>query len=246
MASLGGKVALVTGAARRVGAAIATELATAGAKVAIHAFRSEAHARELAATLPEARVFVADLTDPQAGRRLVDEAIAWGGRLDVLVNNAAVLRRSPFLGGSDADWEAAWQEALATNLVAPARLARRAAPALRQSRGVVVNLLDVAIDQSWPSHAHYGAAKAGLAWLTRTLAVALAPEARSVGVAPGIAEFASEADAAERARLIAKVPLGRAGTPADVARAVRFLVGAEYVSGTVLVVDGGRLAASQH
>ncbi len=107
---------------------------------------------------------------------------------------------------------------------------------------MIVNVLDIAAWQAWPNYAHHGAAKAALAWLTRTLAVALAPHVRSVGVAPGIVEWPDELDEAARARLVAKVPLGRPGSAEDIARAVAYLAEAPYVNGTVLVVDGGRLA----
>lgn len=242
MRTLEGKVALVTGGARRVGAAIARELGAAGAAVAVHYRSSRSDAEALARALGEARTFAADLSDPIACARLIDEVVAWRGRLDVLVNNASVFAPLPFVGGDDDAWERAFRGSLDVNLLAPARLARRAASFLGRTEGVIVNLLDIAVAQSWPTYAHYGAAKAGLAWLTRTLAVALAPRVRSVGIAPGIASFPDDLDAAARARLVARVPLARPGTPEDVARAVRFAVESPYVTGTIIVVDGGRLA----
>jgi pteridine reductase len=237
--SMEGRVVLVTGASRRVGAAIGRAASERGAAVVLHAHRNLSEARELAALLGNATAFQADLSDPAAGRKLVDDAVSWGGRLDVLVNNAAVFERLPFLEGDDETWERAWDNALALNLRAPARLARRAAPALRMTRGVIVNLVDIAVTQAWPSYAHYGAAKAGLAWLTKTLAVALAPDVRTVGIAPGIAAFPDDLDDDARKRLLGKVPLGRAGTPEDIAHAVFDLVSADYVNGAILPVDGG-------
>jgi pteridine reductase len=244
-------VALVTGAGRRVGRAIALELAARGAEVVVHYRSGQAEAAAVVAEIVAgggaAVALGADLADAAAGRRLVDEAVAWRGRLDVLVNSASPFQRLPFLGGDDDAWEAAWQESLAVTLRAPARLARRAATALAASQapggGVVVNVVDIAAWQAWPNYAHHGAAKAGLAWLTKTLAVALAPGVRVAGVAPGIVEWPeSMAANAQREQLLSKVPLGRAGSAADVAGAVAYVCEATYVNGTVIVVDGGRLA----
>lgn len=240
----GARVSLVTGGGRRVGAAIARALAAHGDRVAIHHHRSVDEAAALAAELPGARAFAADLSDRAAARRLVDDVVAWGGGLDLLVASASVFERAPLLDGDDAAFDAAWDASLAVNLVAPAVLARRAAPHLAAREGLIVNLLDVATQQAWPGYPAYGAAKAGLAWLTRTLAVALAPRVRVVGVAPGFALPPAGASEADVARLIAQIPLRRAGSPEDVARAVRYAVEATFVTGSVLVVDGGRLAAS--
>jgi NAD(P)-dependent dehydrogenase (short-subunit alcohol dehydrogenase family) len=190
-----------------------------------------------------ARAFQADLGDGAECAKLVEAVLGWKGRLDVVVNNAAVFRKVPFLGGDDAQWERAWADALDVNLLAPARLARQAAPRMSDG-GVFVNLVDIAARQAWPSYAHYGASKAGLEWLTRTLAVALAPKLRVCGVAPGIAEFPADMPEDVRARLVERVPLGRPGTPEAIARAVSYLVGADYVTGSILTVDGGRVAAT--
>ncbi len=248
--TLVGRVALVTGAGRRVGRSIALELAARGAAVVVHFRRNRGEADAVVAEIVErggaAVALQAELADAAAGRRLIDEALAWRGGLDVLVNSASPFARVPFVGGDDAAWEAAWQESLDVTLRAPARLARHAAGALARSPagGVIVNVLDIAAWQAWPNYAHHGAAKAGLAWLTRTLAVALAPGVRCVGVAPGIVQWPDDLDDAARKRLLERVPLGRAGTPEDIAGAVAYLCAAPYVNGTVLVVDGGRLAMS--
>ncbi len=242
-----GKVALVTGASRRVGRAIAVELGMRGAMVAVHhrdsAKDADAVVFDLGIEGAYARAFQADLGDGVECAKLVEAVMGWKGRLDVVVNNAAVFRKVPFVGGDDAAWERAWAEALDVNLLAPARLARHAAPRMSDG-GVIVNLVDIAARQAWPSYAHYGASKAGLEWLTRTLAVALAPRLRVCGVAPGIAEFPTDMPADVRAGLVARVPLGRPGTPEAIARAVSYLVGADYVTGSILTVDGGRVAAT--
>jgi pteridine reductase len=239
---LSGRAALVTGAGVRVGRAIAEELARAGAQVAVHYARSTrgAHAAVAAMTAvgAEARAFPADLTAPGAAAALVADVVAWAGRLDILVCSAASFSRVPF---EQID-ERAWREVMALNLEAPFRLAQAAAPQLRRRRGVIVNILDVAAFHAWRGYAHYGASKAALAMITRILALELAPRVRVAAVAPGTVAFPPGYPAAERRRLTSLVPLGRAGTPADVAGAVRFLCGASYITGSVVTVDGGRMA----
>jgi pteridine reductase len=133
---------------------------------------------------------------------------------------------------------------LALNLEAPFRLAQAAAPALRRRRGVIVNILDVAAFHAWKGYAHYAAAKAGLAMVTRVLALELAPRVRVCAVAPGTVAFPPGYPAADRQRVLSRIPLGRVGRPADVAGAVRFLCGAPYITGSVIAVDGGRMAGS--
>jgi pteridine reductase len=209
---LDGKVALVTGASRRVGRAIAIELGMQGAMVAVHhrdsAKDADAVVFDLGLEGAYARAFQADLGDGAECAKLVEAVLAWKGRLDVLVNNAAVFRKLPFLGGDDAAWESAWADAIDVNLLAPARLVRKAAPRMSDG-GVIVNLVDIAARQAWPSYAHYGASKAGLEWLTRTLGVMLAPRLRVCGVAPGIAEFPHDMPEQTRQALVDRVPMAR-------------------------------------
>jgi pteridine reductase len=238
-----GKTVLVTGAARRVGRAIALAFADAGADVAVHHRASRADAEAVVAAIGSrgrrARAFAAELTDPRQAAALVADVVAELGGLDALVNSAASFVRAPFVGGADAEWERAWRVSVDTNLVAPARLARLAAPGLAARQGVIVNLLDIAAMTAWPAYAHHGAAKAGLEHLTRALAIALAPDVRVVGVSPGIAEFPHDMPEPERRRLIEKTALRRPGRPEDVAEAVLFLAGQRYTTGVVLPVDGG-------
>lgn len=250
---LTGRVALVTGASKRVGRAIALELGVRGADVLVHyrsdAGEAESLAAELRALGRRAEISRADLTDAGAPAKLVAAALVVFGRLDIVVNSAGPFDRVPFVGGDDAAWEAAWKRSLDLTVMAPARLARAAATALGAHAeagptGVIVNILDIAAWQAWPSYAHHGAAKAALAHLTRTLAVALAPSVRVVGVAPGIVEWPETMDDATRTRLLARVPLARPGHGGDVARAVADLCASDYITGTTLVVDGGRLAAT--
>ena len=239
---------LVTGAGIRVGRAIALELGQAGARVAVHYARSAAGARgtvraiESARGAGAARAFAADLSTPSNAAGLVADVVRWAGRLDVLVCSAAAFDRRPF---EEID-ERAWRDMMALNLEAPFRLAQAAAPHLRRARpdGVIVNILDVAAFHAWKGYAHYSTAKAGLAMLTRILALELAPRVRVAAVAPGTVAFPDDYPAADRERIVARIPLGRVGAPADVARAVHYLCTADYVTGSVVTVDGGRMAGT--
>ena len=241
---LTGRTVLVTGAGVRVGRAIALELGRAGARVADHFARSatgaRATVRAIEAAGGAARAFAADLSMPANAATLVKDVVAWADRLDGLVCSAAGFDRRPF---EQID-ERAWRDMLALNLESPFRLAQAAAPHLRRRGGVIVNILDVAAFQAWKGYAHYGTAKAGLAMLTRILALELAPRVRVGAVAPGTVAFPDDYPAAERARIVSRIPLGRVGTPADVARAVHFLFTADYVTGSVITVDGGRMAGA--
>jgi pteridine reductase len=237
------KVVLVTGAARRIGAVIARTLHHEGAKVAIHYRGSAAAAAELVTALnalrPEsAATFRADLLDDSAVTALVSEVVAWAGRLDVLVNNASSFYPTP-IGTITTEQ---WDDLVGTNLKAPLFLSQAAAPALRESRGVIVNIVDIHAQRPLREHPVYGPAKAGLAMLTRSLAKDLAPDVRVNGVSPGAILWPENDmdDAAKRA-ILGQVPLGRAGKPDDIAGAVLFLArDAAYVTGQIIAVDGGR------
>ncbi len=247
-------VALVTGAAVRVGRAIAGSLAGAGYRVWIHYRSSREPAQDLARELgPRALGPVAaDLADPEAradlARRVRDPSGPAGGRLDLLVNSAASFERGAVLERSDDDL----RRVLETNLVAPVSLARALAPALAAApvrpdggAGCIVNIVDLSAFEVWPGYLDHGVSKAGLVMATRALAVELAP-VRVSAVAPGTVDWppgpAYAPGAPARARILARIPLGRVGRPEDVARAVLDLARAPYVTGHVLVVDGGRLA----
>ena len=234
--SLVGKTALVTGGARRVGRAIVEELARAGARVVIHHRGSPAEAQALAATLPVAAgaavVVQADLGERAAARRVIDEAAAAVGNLDILVNSAAGYARTP-LAAMDDD---AWDDLFALNLDAPMRLMREAA---RAGASSIVNIVDVAAWQPWANWSAYATSKAALLHLSRCLALELAPRTRVNCVAPGTVIFPDDWDEARRAQQLAKVPLGRAGAPEDVARAVRYLCEEPFLTGVCIPVDGG-------
>jgi pteridine reductase len=241
--SLTGKAALVTGGARRVGAAIARRLHAAGANVLLHYRDSEADAAQLEAQLNAVRAksaakVKAELLAPIAPRALVSAARDAFGRLDVLVNNA-----SSFFPVDVGAIEAShWEELMGSNLRAPLFICQEAAPRLAEHGGCIVNIVDIHAERPLKGYAVYSVAKAGLAALTRSLAVELAPRVRVNGVAPGAIAWPDDGqfEAAERERIIATTPLGRIGAPEDIAQAVHFLACAPYVTGQVIAVDGGR------
>ena len=236
-APLAGQVVLVTGGAVRVGRAICRELGRAGARVVVHHHRSAGEAAALAAELGGGALTArADLRSADATAAMFRAVTAQTGRIDALINNAATFARTPLRTPDDASWETAWAAQLETNLTAPARCTRHAVAAGARA---IVNLVDIAAWQPWREFAAYAAAKAGLLQLTRVLSRELAPEVRVNAVAPGIALFPADYDASSRERMRKRVPLGREGTPEDVARAVRFLLTEPYLTGTCLPVDGG-------
>ena len=241
--SLDGQVALVTGGARRVGAAIVRRLHAAGARVALHYRGSEADAEALEAELEAVRAGSAarvrrDLLEPNAAEALVAAVIERFGRLDVLVNNASIFYPRK-IGRIEPRH---WDELVGSNLRAPLFVAQAAAPHLKEARGVIVNITDIHAERPLKGFALYSVAKGGLAALTRSLALELAPEVRVNAVAPGAIAWPDDGkfDNAERQRIVATTPLGRIGTPADIAQAVHFLATAPFVTGHTLAVDGGR------
>jgi pteridine reductase len=241
--SLQGKVALVTGGARRVGAAIARRLHGAGASVVLHYRDSAADADALAAELNAVRAksavtVKAELLAPIAPRALVAEALQQFGGLDLLVNNA-----SSFFPNPIGDIEPShWEELIGSNLRAPLFISQEAAPHLAKRAGAIVNIVDIHAERPLKGYPVYSVAKAGLAALTRSLALELAPQVRVNGVAPGAIAWPDDGqfDATERARILATTPLGRIGAPEDIAQAVHFLACAPYVTGQIIAVDGGR------
>ena len=236
---------LVTGAARRIGAAIARTLHASGARVALHCHRSRTEAESLAAELNGARagscaVIQGDLLDVAGLARIVEEAAGAFGRLDGLVNNASSFHATALGRITERDWD----DLIGTNLRAPLFLAQAAAPRLREARGAIVNVVDIHAEQPLKDFVVYSVAKAGLAGLTRSLALELGPEVRVNGVAPGAIlwpDGEAHFDAAEKGRITAHTPLARIGSPEDVAGAVKYLLfDAPFVTGQILAVDGGR------
>jgi pteridine reductase len=184
----------------------------------------------------EAVAIGADLARGEEVERLAREAVAAFGGVDVLVNSASVF---PPEGLEETD-EALWDHTVAVNLKAPFFLIRHLAPTLRERRGVVVNMADLAGLQAWARYAVHGISKAGVAHLTRVAARALAPEVRVAGIAPGAVLPPGDMDAAELERLANGIPLGHIGSPDDIVGALLYLLRADFVTGEILVVDGGR------
>lgn len=236
------RTVLVTGAARRIGAAIARALHADGARVLLHCRVSRDEAHALAAEFntqraDSARVLVADLLDLNVLPRLAEQAQAAWGRLDALVNNASSWQATPLATLTPAQFD----ELVGSNLRAPLFLAQACAPRLADG-GCIVNLLDVHARRPVAGFSAYLAAKSGLWTLTEALALELAPRLRVNGVAPGLMSTQQpEFSAEQMAREMQRIPLQRVGREAEIAQAVRFLLSPEaaYLTGTVLPVDGG-------
>jgi len=239
---LRGRVALVTGAGRRLGRAMARALARRGMTVAVHHHASAEGAAELRDEIVagggKAACFAADLTDAAAAAELPRRVAAELGGLDVLVNSAAVMHRLSFEDTTPAQYDAV----LDLNLRSVFFVTQGAAPALRAAHGKVVNLADLSGLEPWPGFAAHSVSKAGVVMLTRVLARALAPDVTVNAIAPGPVLVPEEYDAEERERLARTTPLRRLGAPEDATAALLYLLeGGDYVTGDVLVVDGGRL-----
>jgi pteridine reductase len=242
-------VALVTGAARRVGRAIALALANGGCDVCVHFNHSRQEADETATAIRafgrRAITVSGDLNDPASWGRMIERTINSLGRLDILVNNASLflVENSDSIESFD---PATWENMLRVNLIAPVGLAHHARPFLEKSpNACIVNLCDISAERPWSRHLAYCASKAGLSAITRGLAGALAPKIRVNGVAPGIAVFPEEYDSETRERFIQRVPLKRSGSPAEIASLVRYLAeSGQYITGQIIAIDGGRSVAS--
>ncbi len=238
-APLQGRVALVTGAAKRIGRAVAVRLANEGADVVIHYNRSKSDADDAAAEIEKlGRKSVslrADLCNVAEIKQLFHDVAERFGRLDILVNSAANFLHSELQDTSEKLWDAA----LDTNLKAPFFCAQAAAPLLKQTHGVIINFADIGGILPWPGYIPHCASKAGVIMLTKCLAKALAPEVRVNAVAPGTITMSGDPSEWE-ADFIRRAPLHRAGTLDDVADAVSFLIHSKFLTGQTLVLDGGR------
>ena len=241
--TLNGKTALVTGAAARLGAAIVRRLHTAGATVVIHYRRSADKAEQLRDDLlaqhpGSAHIVQGDLIDPAVWKRLIEETIAFGGGLDILINNASSYYPTP-LGEATTEH---WDDLFGSNARAPFFLSQAAAPALRERGGCIVNLVDIHAERPNPKHPVYCMAKAANAMMVKSLALELAPEVRVNGVAPGAALWPDGylADDEKRA-ILERIPMGQPAGAEQIAEAVMcFVTGPDYVTGQILAVDGGR------
>jgi NAD(P)-dependent dehydrogenase (short-subunit alcohol dehydrogenase family) len=234
------KVALVTGGAVRVGRALTLGLAEAGFDVVLHYHASHAPARETARAVEalgrRVELVQADLSTGSGAEEAVRAASDAFGRLDLLVNSAATFETASLL---EVD-EAAWDEVMAVNLKGPFLTVRAAAPLLRAAGGSVVNILDLSAFEPWVEYPHHSVSKAGLLQLTRVLARVLAPRVRVNAVAPGTVLPPEDLDDDGRAREAARTPLGAIGNPQDVVRTVLFLTASPFITGEMVVVDGGR------
>ena len=241
--TLAGRCVLVTGGARRLGAAIGRRLHASGASLVVHFNQSRPAADALVAELESARAgsalaVRADLQDVARLPALVEAALTRFGRLDVLVNNASTFYPTPMGTITPAQFD----DLIGTNLRAPLFLSQAAAPALRESRGLIINMVDIHGRRPLRDHPVYSSAKAALIMLTKSLARELGPEVRVNGIAPGPVLWPErDLDESLKAEIIAKTALKRPGSPEDIARAAHFFaVEAPYVTGQVIAVDGGR------
>jgi pteridine reductase len=244
MATLEGKVVLLTGAARRIGAVIARTLHTAGATVVIHYRSSAAEAESLQAELNAQRagscfLLQGDLLDIASLPHLIAQTVTQAGKLDVLVNNASSFYPTPIGTLTEQQFD----DLIGTNLKAPLFLAQAAAPQLRANHGCIINIVDIHGFRPLKNYPAYCAAKAGLLMLTQSLARELGPEVRVNGVAPGAILWPEMAENhAMHQDLLARTALKREGSPEDIAKTVLFLVrDADYITGQVIPVDGGRM-----
>lgn len=236
-----GATALITGAGRRIGRAIALRLADQGADIVVHCNRSIDEARQLADKIQavgrKASVVSADQSNWRAVRDASKKAWDEFGGIDILVNNASIFRRTPLSEVT----EESWNRIIDINLKGPFAFARYLGPMMKErGRGKIINLTDIGAEHVWPGYIPYCISKAGVLALTRGLARALAPEVQANAVAPGAILWPEDASEEHKERVLRNVPLGRAGSPEDIARAVCFFIENDYVTGTCMPVDGGR------
>lgn len=238
--NLEGRVALVTGAGRRVGQALALALGNERMRVAVHYNASAQGADETVAAIRkaggEAKTFQADLGSARGPSELVDQVSGSFGTLAVVINSAAVMERTPF----GAVTPQSWDEMFALNLRAPFLISQAAAPLLRTERGAIVNIADLAAFESWPAYIPHSISKAGVVKMTSALAKVLAPEVRVNAIAPGAVLLPDDWEKDSGERLESTTPLQRLGDPGDVVDAMLYLLRADYVTGETIIVDGGR------
>jgi pteridine reductase len=235
-----GKVALVTGGGTRVGRVLAETLGRHGATMAVHYNDSDAGAEEVVAALAKSggrgKTFGADLSDAMECAKLIDGVVAAFGGLDILVNSAAIMMKTPFGSVSIEQWD----RMFAINLRAPFFLSQAAAPHLKKSKGAIVNIADLAGFETWSIYVPHGLTKGGVVKMTRGLANVLSPHVRVNAIAPGNVLPPVGMKSAEIEKLNDTTPLKRWGSPEDVAKAMMFLIESDYVTGETVVVDGGR------
>lgn len=238
---LAGRVALVTGGAKRLGRAIALRLAQEGADIVIHYRESRAEADEVVSLIEalgrRAVSIHAELTKMSAIKQLFADAEKHFGRLDILINSAATFIQTDFASTTEEIWDAS----LNTNLKAPFFCSQAAAPLLKKSgKGLIINFSDTGGILGWADHLPHSVSKAGIILLTKGLAKALAPDIRVNALAPGTISMPGDPPSWE-SDFIRRAPLHRTGTPADITEAILFLIHSEFITGQVLVIDGGRV-----
>jgi pteridine reductase len=240
-----GKVAFITGASKRIGAAVARELHHQGYRIVLHYGTSVDEAEGLAKSLNNTRpdsaaCLQADLNDHAQVELLAERAFSCFGQMDVLINNASTFYPTPIGAGSAEQWE----ELFNSNAKAPFFLSQALAPALRESRGCIINMADIHADRPLTEHTIYCMAKAANVMLTKSLAKELAPHVRVNGIAPGAIlwpEEGAEPSGQQKESILGKVPLAKPGHPNNIAQAVSYLISPDnYVTGQILSVDGGR------
>ena len=237
------KNALITGAAKRIGASISRNIHEAGYNVGIHYNSSKKDAKKLCEELNakragSAQIFEADITKVSDAKSLVNSFLKWGGKLDLLINNASSFYPTPIGSVTEENWN----DLIGTNLKGPLFISQEASVSLKKNKGSIINLVDIHIKSPPKDHAVYIAAKAGLEILTRSLARDLAPEVRVNGISPGAILWPEgELDAATKDKILDSIPLKRKGNPQDISDCVLFLVNsASYISGQIISVDGGK------
>ena len=236
------KWVLITGGAKRIGAEVARTLHARGMNLAVHYNSSNQDAESLSNELNGIRanstmVFGANLTSDDAVEGLIPDVLSKTGRLDVLINNASTFYPTPIDDITHDDWDSL----IGTNLKAPMFLCKHAAKHLRETRGSIVNMVDIHASKPLSKHPVYGPAKSGLVMLTRSLARDLAPDVRVNGVAPGMILWPEkEPPENVKEKIIEQIPLRRSGSPKDIANTIRFLIDdADYMPGQIIAVDGG-------
>ena len=241
--NLTGKVFFISGAAKRIGAAIAADLHASGANIVIHYRHSQKAAKELSEKFNKLRadsacLLQADLGDVKKLQDAVTKAALLFGRLDGLINNASTFYATPLSQATEGDWDALFN----SNLKGAYFLSQAALPYLQKTRGCIINITDIFAEQPLPNHNLYCAAKAGLLMMTKSLALELAPDVRVNAISPGAILWPENENNNEMSveKKLSRVPMQRKGEPEDIVQAIRFLIDATYVTGQVLKVDGGR------
>ncbi|NMC80355.1 MAG: SDR family oxidoreductase [Chloroflexi bacterium] len=234
-------VVLITGAATRVGRQVALYLAERGAHISFSYYLEtepwQQTLAEIEALGVKAMAMPVEIRDSAQIKQFVQKTVEHFGKIDVVINSASIWLKAPFLEITEADWDLAMD----VNLKGPFLMAQAVAPyMLKQGNGLVINITDLSAYQLWPGYAHHGVSKAGLAWLTKAMALELAPHIRVNAIAPGTVLLPENAPPEKVKWAVEKSVLQRVGSPEDVARMATFLIENDFTTGAVYFVDGGR------